>query len=78
MPDYDPNRFVPSISRQELAEYGQNPASPFTNRCITGLTPGSTYKIPTALAGAMNGLARNSYTCSGSKPHSLKPYGCIL
>jgi penicillin-binding protein 2 len=78
VPDYDPNRFVPSISRQELAEYKQNPASPFTNRAITGLTPGSTYKIPTALAGALNGLARNRYTCNGYVAYGDYKCGCWL
>lgn len=78
IPDYDPNKFIPSISEADFKSYRQNPTSPFTNRAITGLTPGSTFKLPTAITGAMQGLAGNRYTCSGFVPYGKHKIGCWL
>src|SRR5690606_29884130 len=55
VPDYDLNAFIPSIKQKRLDEYEANKLGPFTNRALSGFTPGSTFKIPTALAGAMEG-----------------------
>ncbi|MEM1084675.1 MAG: penicillin-binding transpeptidase domain-containing protein [Verrucomicrobiota bacterium] len=65
VPDYDPNDFIPSIDREVYKAYLDNPSSPFTDRCISGFTPGSTFKLGTALAGALNGLSSSSYNCAG-------------
>jgi penicillin-binding protein 2 len=66
VPDYDPNDFIPSIDADVYKAYLDNPSSPFTDRCISGFTPGSTFKLGTALAGALNGLSTRSFNCSGS------------
>ena len=56
VPDYDPNAFIPSISSQRWKAYNSNKQlSPFSNRAISSFTPGSTMKIPTAIAGALQG-----------------------
>ena len=78
IPDYDPNKFIPSISETDFKTYRQNPCSPFTNRAISGLTPGSTFKLPTAISGAINGLASNHYTCSGFVQYGNHKIGCWL
>ncbi len=78
IPDYDPNKFIPSISEADFKAYRQNPTSPFTNRAITGLTPGSTFKLATAITGALGGLASNHYTCSGFVPYGNHKIGCWL
>jgi penicillin-binding protein 2 len=66
VPDYNPNDFIPSISTAELKAYNQDKQlAPFTNRAISPFTPGSTMKIPTAIAGALQGMATRRFTCNG-------------
>lgn len=65
VPDYNPNDFIPSIAADVYKAYTSNPCHPFTDRCISGFEPGSTFKLATALTGALNGLATNSYNCAG-------------
>ena len=65
VPNYDPNDFTPSISTKRYAFYTDNTAAPFINRAITGLTPGSTLKIPAAIAGCKYGMHRYNCNCPG-------------
>ena len=79
VPDYDPNAFIPSISSDKFKSYTSKPQlSPFTNRAITSFTPGSTMKVPTAIAGAMNGMATRSFTCTGFVPYGDHKIGCWI
>ncbi|MFD2257308.1 peptidoglycan D,D-transpeptidase FtsI family protein [Luteolibacter algae] len=79
VPDYDPNAFIPSISREQFLAYNSNPQlSPFTNRAITSFTPGSTMKVPTAVAGAIQGMANRSFTCDGYVPFGNHKIGCWI
>lgn len=79
VPDYDPNVFIPSIPREKFIAYNSNKQlSPFTNRAITSFTPGSTMKIPTAIAGAMQGMANRSFSCDGFIMYGNHPVGCWL
>jgi penicillin-binding protein 2 len=79
VPDYDPNAFIPSISSEKFKSYTSKPQlSPFTNRAITSFTPGSTMKVPTAIAGAINGMANRSFSCEGFVPYGNHNIGCWL
>lgn len=79
VPDYDPNAFIPSISREKLIEYGSNPQlSPFTNRTIAPFEPGSTMKVPTAIAGAVQGIATRTFSCDGFVPFGNHKIGCWI
>lgn len=79
VPDYDPNAFIPSISREKFIEYSSNPQlSPFTNRTIASFEPGSTMKVPTAIAGAVHGIAGSAFTCDGFVPFGNHKIGCWL
>ena len=80
VPDYNPNDFIPSISKTDLDSYNQNKQlAPFTNRAISRFTPGSTMKIPTAIAGALQGMATRSFSCDGYVSYGKsKPIGCWL
>jgi penicillin-binding protein 2 len=79
VPDYDPNAFIPSISREKLIEYGSNPQlSPFTNRTIAPFEPGSTMKVPTAIAGAVQGIAGRTFSCDGFVPFGNHKIGCWI
>ena len=79
VPDYDPNAFIPSITREKLIEYSSNPQlSPFTNRAIAPFEPGSTMKIATAIAGAVQGIATRVFSCDGFVPFGNHKIGCWL
>jgi penicillin-binding protein 2 len=78
VPNYNPQDFTPSISRNRLEYYEKNKLSPFSNRAITGLTPGSTFKIPTAITGAMHGLAGRTFTCNGGVAYGNHSIGCWI
>jgi penicillin-binding protein 2 len=79
VPDYDPNAFIPSISREKLIEYGSSPQlSPFTNRTIAPFEPGSTMKVPTAIAGAVQGIAGRTFSCDGFVPFGNHKIGCWI
>ena len=63
-PTYDPEMFVPSISNADWAKLN-DPATftPFLNRAIGGqYSPGSTFKLVSALAGLKTGLINSSTT----------------
>lgn len=74
VPNFDPNRFVPTIPAEELNAYFANPVHPFVNRAIKSFAPGSTYKIPIALAGALAGVDRQSFYCAGGTSYGGSVY----
>ena len=79
VPDYNPNDFIPSISQKNWDAYRANmQLAPFTNRAISEFTPGSTMKIPTAIAGALAGNATRNYTCDGYVTYGNKNVGCWI
>ncbi len=79
VPDYDPNAFIPSISREKFLAYNSNAQlSPFSNRAIASFEPGSTMKVPTAIAGSLKGLSKKSYSCDGFVMYGNHPIGCWI
>jgi len=79
IPDYNPNDFIPSISKERFKAYSENnQLAPFTNRTISPFTPGSTMKIPTAIAGALAGLATRSFSCDGYVTYGNAKVGCWI
>ena len=79
VPDYNPNDFIPSISQKNWDAYRANmQLAPFTNRAISEFTPGSTMKIPTAIAGALAGNATRNYSCDGYVTYGNKKVGCWI
>lgn len=65
VPNYDPNDYIPSISQTIFSQYNNNRASPNTNRALTGLQPGSVFKLPVALAAAQAGNIGYRHNCRG-------------
>ncbi|HEY5892399.1 MAG TPA: penicillin-binding protein 2 [Chthoniobacterales bacterium] len=65
VPSYDPNTFIPSISVKDWNALKNADADPLTNRAISAYAPGSTYKIPIALAGLKAGEGNDKFYCSG-------------
>lgn len=79
VPDYDPNAFIPSISREKFIAYNSNPQlSPFTNRAIASFEPGSTMKIATAISGSIRGMSGKSYYCDGYVTYGNHAIGCWI
>lgn len=66
VPDFTPSYFVPSIDPAAWKNYNSNRAHPLVNKAINNFTPGSTFKLPTAVAAAMHGHAYDTENCSGS------------
>ena len=66
-PTFDPNGFVPVLSRELYARLAEDPAKPLLNRATGGVyAPGSTFKPVTALAGLSLGYpASATYPCTG-------------
>ena len=65
VPNYDPNDFIPSIQTEKWEAYLANKADPFLNRSLSQYTPGSTFKLPTAIAGARLGMGGFGHNCIG-------------
>ncbi len=65
VPDFTPNYFVPSINPKAWESYRTNLARPLMNKAISNFTPGSTFKLPTAITQAIHGLAGEHEFCPG-------------
>lgn len=79
VPDYDPNAFIPSIPAKRWRDYNANKRlSPLTNRAISPYAPGSTMKIPTAISGALQGMANRSFSCDGYVTYGNHRVGCWI
>lgn len=65
VPNYNPNQFIPSIDGDKWRSYKTNKAFPLINRAISSFTPGSTFKLPTALAACMHGMTGFHHNCIG-------------
>ena len=66
-PGFDPNSFVPVLSRERYERYTSDPLKPLLNRVCGGTyAPGSTFKPVVALAGLAIGFpASVRYDCTG-------------
>ncbi len=79
VPSYDPNTFIPSIKTDDWNALLEDETNPLLNRAISGYAPGSTYKIPIALAGMYKGLpASIRYTCTGGVTYGNKFMRCWI
>lgn len=78
VPNYDPNDFIPSISTKQYAVYRDNKAVPLLNRAISNFAPGSTFKLPAAIAGCKNGMHYSKCNCTGYTHYGNISIGCWL
>jgi penicillin-binding protein 2 len=76
VPSYDPNVFIPSIASLDWKELTNDETNPLLNRAISAYAPGSTYKIPIALAGLSAGVGNRTFTCSGGVNYGDKYMKC--
>jgi penicillin-binding protein 2 len=79
VPNYDSNNFIPSIDPQKWNEYSKkNICLPLMNRATESFDPGSTFKLPTAIAGARAGLGDKIYSCNGYVLYGKHKAGCWI
>jgi penicillin-binding protein 2 len=78
VPSYDPNVFIPSISATDWKKINKDETNPMVNRAISAYAPGSTYKIPIALAGMRAGLEDKSFSCYGGVQYGDKYMRCWI
>ena len=78
VPSYDPNVFIPSISASEWTDINKDETNPLVNRAISAYAPGSTYKIPIALAGMRAGVGEKSFSCYGGVQYGNKYMRCWI
>ncbi len=78
VPSYDPNSFIPAISAAGWNELTQDATDPLINRALSAYAPGSTYKIPVALAGLRAELEDRRFNCSGGVQYGNKMMACWI
>jgi len=78
VPSYDPNVFIPSIAAKEWNVLTSDETNPLLNRAISAYAPGSTYKIPIALAGLRAGIGNRAFTCTGGVTYGDKFMKCWI
>lgn len=76
VPSFDPNDFVPRLSKENWKAYLDNKADPLANRTLTAYTPGSAFKLLTALAACRAGHAADHHTCDGFVTYGNIKIGC--
>lgn len=78
IPSYNPNQFVPAISPEVWSRYSADETAPMFNRALSDNQPGSTFKIPIALAGCAAGLSHHPFNCSGGVQYADKYMQCWI
>ncbi|MFV1995319.1 MAG: penicillin-binding transpeptidase domain-containing protein, partial [Verrucomicrobiales bacterium] len=78
VPSFNPNKFIPTIEARHWKEYLANPTNPLNNRAIQGRAPGSTFKLPIALAGILAGAYKQYFTCYGGVQYGNKYMKCWI
>ena len=78
VPSYDPNSFIPAIPAAAWNELTGDATDPLVNRALSAYAPGSTYKIPVALAGLRAGLDARRFNCSGGVQYGNKFMQCWI
>ena len=76
VPSFDPNQFVPSISKADWEKLASDRTDPLMNRAINAYAPGSTFKLCTALAGIRAGVENKEFDCSGGVQYGNKYMKC--
>lgn len=78
VPSFNPNKFIPSITKDDFAAYNTNETHPLLNRAVRAFTPGSTFKIVTSFAGVLAGNQRDVFNCPGGITYGNKYMQCWI
>ncbi len=77
VPSFDPNKFIPAITLNDYRLYKEDESDPLFHRAVNPYAPGSTFKIPVALAGALNGVQGYTTVCSGGVTYGNRKIHCM-
>ncbi|RYD30731.1 MAG: hypothetical protein EOP85_23505, partial [Verrucomicrobiaceae bacterium] len=78
LPTYDNNQFIPRISKENWKTFRENSDHPLTNRVFTAFTPGSTFKLLTAMAAARTGYEGEILECTGHEAYGNVKFSCWI
>ncbi|RYD18297.1 MAG: hypothetical protein EOP88_23080 [Verrucomicrobiaceae bacterium] len=78
LPTYDNNQFIPKLSKENWNALRQDRDSPTNNRAFAAFTPGSTFKLLTAMAAARTGHAGEILHCTGYETYGNARTGCWI
>ncbi|MFZ4115365.1 MAG: penicillin-binding protein 2 [Chthoniobacterales bacterium] len=76
VPSFDPNKFVPTISKKDWESLIHDEADPLTNRALSAYAPGSIFKLCTSFAGIRAGIGDREFTCTGGVQYGDKFMKC--
>jgi penicillin-binding protein 2 len=76
VPSFNPNVFIPEVRIDDWKRYTEDPTSPMFSRAINPYSPGSTGKIPVALAGCLSGACDRNFSCGGGAQYGNKFMKC--
>ncbi|MEX2578127.1 MAG: penicillin-binding protein 2 [Verrucomicrobiales bacterium] len=76
VPSFNPNVFIPEVNIDDWERYTQDPTSPMFSRAINPYAPGSTCKIPIALAGCLSDSWKQRFSCGGGAHYGNKFMKC--
>jgi penicillin-binding protein 2 len=77
-PSFDPNDFIPAISRKDFKKYNKATTLPLLNRAVRGVAPGATFLVATSLAGICDGKEGFQHTCTGGSTFGNKYMQCWI
>ncbi|MDF1658825.1 MAG: penicillin-binding protein 2 [Verrucomicrobiales bacterium] len=76
VPSFNPNVFIPEVSVKDWKRYTEDPTSPMFSRAVNPYSPGSTCKIPIALAGCLSDSWKYRFSCGGGAHYGNKFMKC--
>lgn len=76
VPSFNPNVFIPEVSIEDWKRYTEDPLSPMFSRAINPYSPGSTCKIPIALAGCLSDSWEHRFSCGAGAQYGRKFMKC--
>lgn len=76
VPSFDPNQFIPTISKKDWESLVNNDTDPLTNRALSAYAPGSIFKLCTSFAGIRAGIGDHEFTCTGGVQYGDKFMKC--
>ncbi len=76
VPSFNPNAFIPEISSKDWKRYIEDPTSPLFSRAVNPYSPGSTCKVPIALAGCLGDSYKYRFPCNKGAQYGNKFMKC--
>ncbi|QIF02651.1 penicillin-binding transpeptidase domain-containing protein [Roseimicrobium sp. ORNL1] len=77
-PSFDPNEYIPAISKEKFKKYSKATTLPMLNRAVRSIVPGATFLVATSLAGICDGKEGFQHTCVGGSTFGTKFMQCWI